>query len=141
MNLTNNHIDSPMFRVQANKIKETLSNQALKIRDRLIDSVQKWCFDTVNHIDNTFRDMQKQIQTPPTNEKELVFIREFINISKDVTQVELGESLKAANKHYELLETYSFMYKTDDIENTFFQKMWPMTIGQVINDGKQDIAS
>jgi hypothetical protein len=140
-NLTNNHIDTPMFRVVASKIKDQLSNQAFKIRDKLIEAVQKWCFDTVNHIDNTFRDMQKQIQTPPTNEKELVFIREFINISKDVTQVELGEQLKAANKHYEMLELYSFMYKTDDIENTFFQKMWPMTIGQVIQDGKSEIAT
>jgi len=119
-NLTNNHIDTPMFRVVATKIKDTLANQALKIRDKLIDAVQKWCFDTVNHIDNTFREMQKQIQTQPTNEKELVFIREFIQVSKEVTQVELGELLKAANKHYDLLDTYSVVYKTDDIENAFF---------------------
>jgi len=33
------------------------------------------------------------------------------------------------------------MYKTDDIETAFFQKMWPMTIGQVIQDGKTDIAA
>jgi hypothetical protein len=111
----------------------------MKIREKLIENVTKWCADTVNNIDATFRDMQKQIQTPPTNEKELVFIREFITQSKDVTQVELGEQLKAANKHYELLELYSVMYKVDDIENTFFQKMWPMTIGQVIQDGKTEI--
>lgn len=119
-NLSNDFIDTPMFRVECKKIKQTLYEQAIKIRDRLIENVTKWCADTVNHIDATFRDMQKQIQTPPTNEKELVFIREFITQSKDVTQVELGEQLKAANKHYELLEYYSVMYKVDDLENTFF---------------------
>ena len=94
LNLTNNHIDTPMFRVVCTKIKDNLANQALKIRDRLIDAVQKWCADTVNHIDNTFRDMQKQIMTPPTNEKELVFIKEFINVSNTVTKEELNELLK-----------------------------------------------
>ena len=132
MNLSNDYIDTPMFRVECKKIKDTLSSQALKIRDKLIEAVTKWCADTVTHIDNTFREMQKVIQTAPTNEKELVHIREFITVSKDVTQVDLGEQLKAANKHYELLELYSVMYKTDDLENTFYQKMWPMTIGQVI---------
>jgi dynein heavy chain, axonemal len=141
MNLSNDFIDTPMFRVECKKIKQTLYDQAIKIRDKLIDNVTKWCADTVNHIDSTFRDMQKQIQTPPTNEKELVHIREFITLSKDKTQVDLGELLKAANKHYELLELYSVMYKVDDIENTFFQKMWPMTIGQVIQDGKTEIAN
>lgn len=140
-NLTNNHIDTPMFRVVAAKIKDQLSSRALTIRDKLIEAVKNWCYETVNYIDKTFIDMRKQINTPPTNEKELVFIREFINISKDKTQVELGELLKTANKHYELLDEYSVMYKTDDIENAFYQKMWPMTIGQVIQDGKTEIAT
>lgn len=60
-NLTNNHIDTPMFRVNCLKMKEQLANQALKIRNRLIEQTFKWCADTVNHIDTTFRDMQKTI--------------------------------------------------------------------------------
>ena len=119
-NLTNNYIETPMFRVVCSKIKSTLVDQALKIRDALIVATQKWAADTVNHIDNTFRDMQKQIQTVPTNEKELVFIKEFINVSNTVTKDELGELLKAANKHYELLEKYSVVYKQEDIENAFY---------------------
>jgi hypothetical protein len=138
-NLTNNHIDTPMFRVNCLKMKEQLSNQALKIRNRLVEQTFKWCADTVNHIDSTFREMQKTIQTPPTNEKELVFIKEFINTANTVTKEELGELLKAAYKHYELLEKYSAVYKQEDLEFAFYQKMWPMTIGQVIQDGKQDI--
>lgn len=40
-----------------------------------------------------------------------------------------------------MLELYSVMYKTEDLENTFYQKMWPMTIGQVIQDGKTEISN
>jgi alpha-ketoglutarate-dependent taurine dioxygenase len=128
-----------MFRVNCLKMKEQLSNQALKNRNRLVEQTLMWCADTVNHIDSTFREMQKTIQTPPTNEKELVFIKEFINTANTVTKEELGELLKAAYKHYELLEKYSAVYKQEDLEFAFYQKMWPMTIGQVIQDGKQDI--
>jgi hypothetical protein len=131
-NMSNDFIDTPMFRIQAQKMKDTLASSALKIRNRLIESVEKWSNETVNHIDTTFRAMQEEIRTPPTNEKELVHIREFIKVSKDVTQNQLNDLLKEAVKHQELLDEYSFMYKTFDIENTFGQKMWPMQIGMVI---------
>lgn len=84
-NLSNDWIDTPMFRVQAAKIKVQLSNAALKIRDALIKAVQKWSNDTVKHIETTYTNMEVRIRTVPTNEKELVSIREFIKVSRDVT--------------------------------------------------------
>jgi hypothetical protein len=54
----------------------------------------------------------------PQNEKELVSIREFIKVSRDVTQVALQEQLKEVNKHWELLDEFSYQYKEDDIERT-----------------------
>jgi hypothetical protein len=62
---------------------------ALDIRNRLIEAVEKWCNDTVSHINKTYFEMEERIRTVPTNEKELVSIREFIKVSRDVTQVTL----------------------------------------------------
>lgn len=128
-----------MFRVQAAKIKDTLSKAALKIRDKLIESVETWCNNTVNYIQNTYYSMRERIETTPNNEKELVSIREFIKISRDVTQVQLQEQLKSVNKHWELLDEFSFHYKEVDIENTLSQKQWPASIGSVIMEGNSNI--
>jgi hypothetical protein len=62
-----------------------LSKAALKIRDKLIESVKDWCNNNVNSIQDTYYAMQERIRTIPTNEKELVSIREFIKVSRDVT--------------------------------------------------------
>ena len=43
--------------------------------------------------------MKAKISTPPTNEKELVMIKEFIKVSKEKTQVQLTELLKDITKH------------------------------------------
>lgn len=83
--------------------------------------------------------MQERIMTIPQNEKELVSIKEFIKVSRDVTQIALQEQLKEINKHWELLDEFNYQYKEDDIERTFSIKMWPMQIGNVITDGNSDI--
>ena len=83
--------------------------------------------------------MKARISTPPTNEKELIAIKEFIKVSKENTQVDLTDLLKDITKHQELLDEFSFKYEEGEIENTLFQKMWPMTIGEVITDGNQEI--
>jgi len=113
-------------------MKETLSSAALKIRNRLIEAVEKWCNDTVKNIETTFNNMESRIRTVPTNEKELVSIREFIKVSRDVTQLQLQDQLKEAIKHQELLDEFSHFYKEEDIVVTLMQKMWPMQIGNVI---------
>ncbi len=128
-----------MFRVQTAKIKDTLSKAALKIRDKLIESVETWCNNNVNQIQDTYIAMQERISTVPQNEKELVSIREFIKVSRDVTQVQLQEQLKEVNRHWELLDEFSYHYKEDDIERTLMQKIWPMQIGNVISDGNSEI--
>lgn len=107
-----------MFRVQTAKIKDTLSKAALKIRDKLIESVETWCNNNVNQIQDTYIAMQERISTVPQNEKELVSIREFIKISRDVTQISLQEQLKEVNRHWELLDEFCYQYKEDDIERT-----------------------
>lgn len=51
----------------------------------MIESVEKWCNDTVRHIEKTFVDMETTIRKVPADEKELVQIRGFIKVSRDVT--------------------------------------------------------
>jgi len=38
-----------------------------------------------------------------------------------------------------LLDEYSFFYKEDDIVSTLSQKMWPMQIGNVIQEGNTEV--
>lgn len=56
-----------------------------------------------------------------------------------MTQIQLQELLKDAIKHQELLDEFSVEYKRDDIEATLMQKSWPMTIGNVIQEGNSEI--
>jgi capsid protein len=58
LNLTNDHIDTPMFRVMCKDLKTKLSDRALDIRNLIIQNVQDWCHETVTHINSTYTDMQ-----------------------------------------------------------------------------------
>lgn len=88
-----------MFRLQATKIKETLSQDALKIRNLIIEAANKWCNDTVTDIDLTFKNMTEKIRGPPVDEKKLVEIREYIKEARDVIQIKKLEELKEVIKH------------------------------------------
>jgi dynein heavy chain, axonemal len=137
--ISNDFMNYPMFRVEAAKIKDKLFTSATNIRSQLLEELSAWCLNTVEHIENTYEEMAVRISTVPQNEKELVNIREFIKISKEKTTVELTEDLKNVTKHQELLDEFSYTYKTEDIERTLDLKMKPMQIGSVIQDGNSDI--
>lgn len=85
--ISNNIMDYPMFRVQAQKIKEKLYNAAINIRKSLLDELSNWCNSTVLHIENTYEDMAVKISTVPMNERELVQLKEFIKTSKEDTTI------------------------------------------------------
>lgn len=59
--------------------------------------------------------MQKRIGKVPENEEELVELRDFIKVSKERTQYEMLELQKEVERHYELLDEFSFMYDINDI--------------------------
>lgn len=50
LNLSNDVVDFPMFRVMAAKMKEQLSHSAHKIRDKLLENVYNYCKKTVEKI-------------------------------------------------------------------------------------------
>lgn len=130
-----------MFRVQASKIKEKLYNAAISLRKALLDELSAWCNSTVVFIENTYEDMAIRISTTPQNERELVQLKEFIKESKEITTVQMTELLKTTNKHYDLLDEFSYVYKPEDIERCLDLKMKPMQIGSVIQDGSADMMS
>jgi hypothetical protein len=78
LNLSNDVMDFPLFRVMAGKMKEQLAQQALKIKEKLLESVYDWCKRSVDKIYNTYEEMNKAIMKEPTNERELVDTRDFI---------------------------------------------------------------
>lgn len=137
--MSNNTVDSTMFRIEAAKLKGELAHVASKIKNKLFKEVEKWCADSVKYIWTTYNEMEKRIMTIPQNEKELKETREFIKVSKEVTQVNLMDLLKEVDRHYELLDDYSYIYKEEDLEFYYEQKKWPMKIGQVISDGQADV--
>lgn len=62
----------------AQNMKQNLSRQAEKIKEALLEGVYKWCQQSVENIYESYENMNKQICTEPTNERELVMIRDFI---------------------------------------------------------------
>lgn len=76
--------------------------------------------------------MQKRIGKCPDNEEELVDLREFIKVSKEVTQFEMEALQKEVERHYELLDEFSFIYNVDDIQNCWTLKQYPMIIADAI---------
>ena len=61
-NISNDYVDSPMFRIQAGSIKTKLGEKAASIKKKIMDRTYKWCNDSVNHISKTYREMKKRIQ-------------------------------------------------------------------------------
>lgn len=67
--------------------------------------MNKYCTQTVEGIYNSYMDMNKQINTEPTNEKELVMTREFIKDTPNKVE-KLSLELHEVYKHYLLMEDY-----------------------------------
>lgn len=65
--------------------------------------------------------MNKQICTEPTNERELVMIRDYIKDTPNKVE-KLSMQLHEVYKHYLLLEDYQYKYEDKDIEMFWVQK-------------------
>lgn len=74
LNISNNHQDFPMFRVQADRLKRELSHAARRIKQKIMEKTYEWCNERVTYISKTYSDMEKTIKKTPQNEQELVEI-------------------------------------------------------------------
>lgn len=133
-NLSNDIVDFPLFRVMAAKIKEQLSNQAAKIKDKLLENVYNYCKKTVEKIFQTYDQMNKTITTEPNNERELVAIRDFIKDTPNKVE-QLSQELNEVYRHYCMLDDFSYKYADQDIETFWVQKQWPLEISSSLTDG------
>ena len=70
--------------------------------------MDEWSRASVEYIEKTFESIKTRISKIPENEEELVDLKEFIQVSKDKTQFELLALNKDVEKHYELLDKFSF---------------------------------
>jgi hypothetical protein len=106
--------------------------------DKIIEATYNYCVETVNQVNRTYNEMKTKINYEPTNEKELVETREFINQAPKKVD-EITELLKVVYKHYLLLEEFSFTYKETDIEQYWYMKIWPLKIQAYVTDGKNTV--
>lgn len=141
LNISNNHIDYPMFRVKAQKMKTELARKAASIRKKIMKKTYDWCTKSVETIESTYKQMELKILSIPPDEKALVEIKEFIDVSKKKTKIELEELWKTVNRHMNMLDDFSdnskegFMFETDRIEELYYLKSWPLRIDAALGEG------
>ena len=122
LNLSNDMIDFPIFRVQAGDLKAKLAKTAGDLKNRILKGIEKWCENTVMDISKTYEDMKDRISKTPEDEAQLVDLRDFIKKSKEQTMDELAQLLIEVERHYELMDEYSYQYPDKAIEDCMGQK-------------------
>jgi hypothetical protein len=138
MTLTEDEVNYRIFRIQAKKMKESLGDEANKIKERILEATYNHCVETVTEVRKTYIDMQDKITHEPLNERELMASKDFIAIAPAKVE-ELTAALKEIERHYIMLEEFSYMYKEEDINGFWFMKIWPLKIQAALTDGKNTI--
>jgi len=127
MTLSEDEVNFDILRVITKKLKNELADQALKLKDRILEATYQYCNDTVADIQKSYKLMQTRISHDPQNERELIETKEFI-AKAPMEIVRLTDILKEVEKHHEMLEEFSYMYKDHDIDQFFLMKIWPLRI-------------
>ena len=127
MTLSEDEVNFDILRVITKKLKNELADQALKLKDRILEATYQYCNDTVADIQKSYKLMQTRISHDPQNERELIVTKEFI-AKAPMEIVRLTDILKEVEKHHEMLEEFSYMYKDQDIDQFFLMKIWPLRI-------------
>ena len=127
MTLSEDEVNFDILRVITKKLKNELADQALKLKDRILEATYQYCNDTVADIQKNYKLMQTRISHDPQNERELIETKEFI-AKAPMEIVRLTDILKEVEKHHEMLEEFSYMYKDQDIDQFFLMKIWPLRI-------------
>lgn len=127
MTLSEDEVNYRIFRVMAKKFKLELSDQATKIKDKILEAAYNYCVETVNDVYKTYTMMQDKITHEPKDERELIDSKEFIAQAPAMSDANL-ETLKEVYRHFLMLEEFSYMYKDQDIESYWFMRVWPLKI-------------
>jgi hypothetical protein len=127
MTLSEDEVNYRIFRVMAKKFKLELSDQATKIKDKILEATYNYCVETVNDVYKTYTMMQDKITHEPKDERELIDSKDFIAQAPAMSDANL-ETLKEVYRHFIMLEEFSYMYKDQDIESYWFMRVWPLKI-------------
>lgn len=138
MTLREDVVNFKIYRVVTKKMKESLGNEALKIKDKILDETYKYINESVAEVNKVYMEMEEKISHDPQNEKELIATKDFIEIAPSMVEKNC-EILKEVYRHIQMLETFSYMYKEVEIESFWYMKVWPMKIQDSIKDGKDKI--
>jgi hypothetical protein len=117
MVLSNDDVDFCMFRIKALDLKKQLCDKANNIKQAILDQTATWCKEKVLFIYTTYGHMNEEIQKTPNDEKQLVDLKEFIRISKEVTQPMLKDLLDLVEQHYRMCDEFFVIYDQQDIED------------------------
>jgi hypothetical protein len=78
MTLSEDEVNFKVFRIMTKKFKQELSEQATKIKEKILEATYKYCVDTTNEINAHFQMMENKITHDPKDERELIDSKEFI---------------------------------------------------------------
>lgn len=76
--------DYPIFRVITGQAKQAIQKQITKLKDAVLKAMNDWCAKEVQTIKTEYAQMSQIIKTVPTNEKELVDIKRYIENAKQM---------------------------------------------------------
>jgi septum formation topological specificity factor MinE len=62
MNLSNDIVDFPIFRVMAGQMKKELGDKVSKLKEEILKAISHYCQKSVEDINNTFKFMYDKIQ-------------------------------------------------------------------------------
>mmetsp|Transcript_20668 Transcript_20668/g.31562 ORF Transcript_20668/g.31562 Transcript_20668/m.31562 type:complete len:128 (-) Transcript_20668:5393-5776(-) len=127
MTLSEDEVDFRIFRVIAKKLKEELGDQVNKIKEKLLDATYAYSTETVAEVNSTYNDMEQKIKHIPENERELIATKNYIAVAPQKVE-ELTETLKEVNRHFLMLEEFSYKYQEHDIDAFWYMKIWPLKI-------------
>jgi hypothetical protein len=65
MTISEDYVNFKIYRVVTKKMKEELGDQALKIRDRILDSTYAYCNESVAEVNKIYMEMQEKISHDP----------------------------------------------------------------------------
>ena len=134
LNCSNNLVNFPIFKVEAQDLKNKLSKKAKDIKDKILEATEKWCKATVTSVLEEYGTMQSTIGTVPKDEAALVEVREFIKDSSNkVANLEL--KVAEVGKHLLLMEDFCKKYEENQFKIFCKCKEWPNEIAGDITLG------
>lgn len=127
MTLAENTVNLKIYRVNTQKMKRDLGDEAHKIKTKILEATYAYCNESIGEINRVYMEMSEKISHDPQNEKELILTREHIDAAP--VMVEKNSILLAdVYNHILMLEEFSFMYKEHEIDTYWYMKVWPMRI-------------